>query len=135
MAKRVDSDERSKRYRIGKGRPPRATRWKPGQSGNPKGRPKGRKNLRTIVKDVLDQKINVQENGQTRSMASREAIVKRLRQDALKGDLKAASYLFGYEPDTSENLPSIPEQTSNQDPYNANAAAEAYFRVIKGGRQ
>jgi hypothetical protein len=25
---------------VGYGRPPKATRWKPGQSGNPKGRPK-----------------------------------------------------------------------------------------------
>jgi len=28
-------------YEVGKNRPPTATRWKPGQSGNPRGRPKG----------------------------------------------------------------------------------------------
>ena len=28
-------------YVVGRGRPPLLTRWKPGQSGNPKGRPKG----------------------------------------------------------------------------------------------
>jgi len=134
MAKKPGSDNRSRSYRVGKGRPPRATRWKPGQSGNPKGRPRGRKNLTTIVRDVLDRKIKVQENGQTRSMPSREAIVKRLVQDALRGDLKAASYLLGYEPEISENLPSVPEQTSDQDPSDANAAAETYFRVVKGGQ-
>jgi len=28
-------------YEIGRGKPPMHTRFKPGQSGNPKGRPKG----------------------------------------------------------------------------------------------
>lgn len=30
-----------KPYQVGHGKPPEATRFKPGQSGNPKGRPKG----------------------------------------------------------------------------------------------
>jgi hypothetical protein len=30
---------------IGKGRPPLETRWKPGQSGNPRGRPKARRRI------------------------------------------------------------------------------------------
>jgi hypothetical protein len=31
--------------RVGYGRPPLATRFRPGQSGNPRGRPKGARNL------------------------------------------------------------------------------------------
>lgn len=31
-------------YEVGYCKPPEHTRWKPGQSGNPRGRPKGAKN-------------------------------------------------------------------------------------------
>jgi Family of unknown function (DUF5681) len=49
----------SENYRVGKGRPPRRTRWKKGQSGNPKGRPKGAKNLTTIFATILKHKVEV----------------------------------------------------------------------------
>jgi hypothetical protein len=35
------SKRRPRHYQVGKGRPPLATRWKRGQSGNLSGRPKG----------------------------------------------------------------------------------------------
>ena len=34
------------RYEVGYGKPPEASRFKPGRSGNPKGRPRGSKNKR-----------------------------------------------------------------------------------------
>ena len=36
--------------------PPEHSRWKPGQSGNPKGRPK-RKSFETLVEEILDEKL------------------------------------------------------------------------------
>ena len=39
-------------YQVGYCRPPLHSRFKPGQSGNPKGRPKQSRNMRTIVKQV-----------------------------------------------------------------------------------
>jgi len=35
--------------RVGYGRPPRATRFVPGKSGNPKGRPKGARSVGAIL--------------------------------------------------------------------------------------
>ena len=40
-------------YFVGYCRPPEATRFKQGHSGNPKGRPKGSKNLRTLFAEEL----------------------------------------------------------------------------------
>jgi hypothetical protein len=33
------------KYKVGYGKPPKATRFKPGKSGNAKGRPQGSRNL------------------------------------------------------------------------------------------
>lgn len=41
MAARKKPDKQGKiKEAVGKGKPPKSTRWKPGQSGNPRGRPK-----------------------------------------------------------------------------------------------
>jgi hypothetical protein len=40
-------------YEVGDQRPPKHSRFKPGQSGNPRGRPKGSVNLRTRISQQL----------------------------------------------------------------------------------
>jgi Family of unknown function (DUF5681) len=45
--------------KTGYGRPPIEHRFKPGQSGNPRGRPKGKKNEATILHELLNRKITV----------------------------------------------------------------------------
>ncbi len=78
----------------GYGRPPRRTRFRPGQSGNPRGRPKGAKSTGTIVTGVLNKKVSLTSAGQRRQVALKEAIIMRMAEAALKGDLKAAAALF-----------------------------------------
>src|SRR4051812_35212014 len=65
-------------YKVGYGKPPKGTQFKPGQSGNPKGRPKGSKAIPTLVHDELKARVAVTEGGLTKRMSKGEAIVKRL---------------------------------------------------------
>jgi hypothetical protein len=81
-------------YSVGYGRPPEATRFKPGQSGNPKGRPKGAKNLTTLVTEELRRPIILKENGKTRRVSKAEAIVKQLVNKALSADAKSTIIVF-----------------------------------------
>jgi Family of unknown function (DUF5681) len=81
-------------YEIGYRRPPAATRFKKGQSGNPKGRPKGSSNFLTILERELSELIVVSENGRRKTVSRLEAIGKRLVSDVLQGDRKALLTLF-----------------------------------------
>jgi len=60
--------------RVGYCRPPKHTRFQPGQSGNLGGRPIGVKSLPNIVRKIVGQKITVTENGRTRRIPRLEAI-------------------------------------------------------------
>lgn len=80
---------------VGYARPPRASQFKPGQSGNPKGRPKGSKNESTILREILQQKIGMRgPNGRVHKISVMEGIHRKQAEDALKGDIKAAGFLL-----------------------------------------
>src|SRR3989304_5680992 len=102
-------------YEVGFGKPPQHTRFRPGQSGNPRGRPKGTKNLKTDLLEELGEKILVHEGGQARKLSKQRAVVKTLVNRTLKGDARAPNSLLpmmmrlldtgeGSEPERSEDL-------------------------------
>jgi len=76
-------------YSIGYGQPPRHTRFRPGRSGNPNGKPKQRRNVRTVVEDILGQRITVREGNRTRALTKLEGIILTMVNAVLKGDAKA----------------------------------------------
>ena len=80
--------------KVGFGRPPRRTRFKPGASGNPKGRPKGSKNFSTVIAEELDGRVPVTENGRRTKIPMRKVIAKQLVNKAASGDLKATQTLL-----------------------------------------
>lgn len=81
-------------YAVGHGKPPRATRFRPGRSGNPKGRPKGSKNFSTVIQQELDARIVVTENGRRKTISKRQAIAKQLVNKAAAGDPRALPILL-----------------------------------------
>lgn len=84
----------SDKFSVGYGKPPKHARFKPGQSGNPKGRPKGTRNLATDLNEELAEKIIVTEGGRPLKISKQRAMIKSLLAKALKGDTRAASVLL-----------------------------------------
>jgi uncharacterized protein DUF5681 len=67
----VDSPCDEPAEKVGPGKPPRHTRFKPGQSGNPNGRPKGSKNFATILQQQLTKMVTITVDGKSKRMPSR----------------------------------------------------------------
>jgi Family of unknown function (DUF5681) len=84
----------SRNYEVGKGRPPKATRWQPGQSGNPKGRPKGSKNAETMAQAELKRRVTVTVNGKKRRLTVADIAYRRLGDKSMGGDIKAFAFLL-----------------------------------------
>jgi Family of unknown function (DUF5681) len=89
-----DHDEKPG-YEVGYGKPPRHSRFRPGQSGNPRGRPKDAKNLSTLVHEALNEPVVVTENGRRRKVSKRRAIITQLVNRSAQADLKATQILLG----------------------------------------
>src|SRR5690349_193133 len=75
--------------RIGYCNPPQSTRFKKGQSGNPKGRPKGSCTLRTALDRALRERVRIKENGKYKSISKGQVVMKQLVNLAASGNLVA----------------------------------------------
>ena len=84
----------AKEYQVGYRKPPKATRFQAGQSGNPKGRPKGSSNLASDLSAELGEHITVREGGQARHISKQRALIKSLMAKALQGDVRATTALL-----------------------------------------
>ena len=74
---------------VGFGKPPETSRYKKGQSGNPKGRPRNRR--REIPYDhVLGQMVTIREEGRERRVTAAEAFILSLTKKGLEGDHASA---------------------------------------------
>lgn len=87
-------EESNQDEKVGYGRPPRHSQFKPGRSGNPRGRTKSKRTMQSIVNALLDQKIWVSLPSGKKQVTVEEGIFLRLRELALKGDLKAVQFLL-----------------------------------------
>jgi Family of unknown function (DUF5681) len=79
---------------TGYGRPPVNTRFKKGQSGNPKGRPRGSRSLATIFNRALRERVVINEGGRRKTVTKLEAAVKQVTNKAASGDPVASRQLF-----------------------------------------
>jgi hypothetical protein len=83
------SEDLKRDYEVGYRKPPKHSRFKPGQSANPAGRKKGVANFRTDLENTLRLPVQLSEAGKTRRVSTQAAALSRLKQKALAGDARA----------------------------------------------
>lgn len=82
-------------YEIGYAKPPTASRFRPGVSGNPRGRPKGSRNrrpalneerMKAIIYDEAYREVSMRDGERTVSVPIAQAVIRALGVKAVKGD-------------------------------------------------
>jgi hypothetical protein len=81
---------------VGYKRPPVATQFKPGVSGNPSGRPKTVRTLRTELLDELREVVRFREGDSEVEISKARAIAKSLVHAAAGGNLRATTALLAF---------------------------------------
>jgi hypothetical protein len=101
---------------VGFRRPPEATRFKKGVSGNPRGRPKGSLNVATAFMRALREKVVINEHGQRKTITKLEAALKQLANKGASGDLRALAQLIALAQDAEakQNIPCAQEPVTSE---------------------
>ena len=81
-------------YEVGYKRPPTASRWTKGKSGNPTGRKRGQRNLATDLAEELSAVIQVSEGGKPVKLSKQRLMIKGLVARSIKGEPRAVSELL-----------------------------------------
>ena len=81
--------------KTGRGRPPVASRFRKGQSGNPKGRPRAQRPSTGSAFDiVMDKTLTVSRSGVAHQVSVEEALQHQTYRDAIAGNRAACNEVF-----------------------------------------
>ena len=92
--------------------PPKETRWKKGQSGNPNGKPKGSKHISTHIQEMLndpDFELKLKD-GTILKGRPIDAIIKTAIAKGVSGDMRAFDMLGKYGYGTKMDITSMGEK-------------------------
>jgi len=88
-------DDEKPDYKVGYKKPPLHTRFKKGQSANPRGRPRGSKNLSALLDDALNEPVVITENGKSRRITKRQLGVRQLANKFAMAEAQVTKFLLG----------------------------------------
>jgi len=106
-------------YDVGYGKPPKSTRFQPGQSGNPSGRSKVRASYAALTRRELDKTITLGRGDKSVTMTKRQVIAARFRQAIKAGDVEAFKLAMLIDQERRRNAPARPEKSSSTQPSDA----------------
>lgn len=87
---------------VGYGKPPKATRFRKGRSGNPKGRPSGEENILSVFKRMATKRIKLREGDRWRTITMAEAIILQNYRAALQKNQIAMSNIMRLAEESGE---------------------------------
>jgi hypothetical protein len=129
----------SEDYKVGYRKPPAHTRFKPGQSGNPKGRRKGAVNADTLIERELAKKVTVRENGVAKTITKREVLATSTVNNAISRPGKDREFLLRREAERAAAAPSeeavaTPDEAQIIDAFLQRRLEDLIEREIAAGR-
>lgn len=126
----VDEGTSSNDYAVGYGKPPEKHRFKPGQSGNPRGRPKGSRGVNTHVRKIMERSVKIRRDGRVRKVQAIEALPEKALEQAAAGNSRALMQLISMYrsavPDVAEPIDFGPDERLASD---SDAAILAAFEA------
>jgi Family of unknown function (DUF5681) len=87
---------------VGYGKPPKATRFRKGRSGNPKGRQRGDENLLAVFKRMASKRIKIREGDRWRRITMADAIILQNCNAALQRDQIAMNNIIRLAEESGE---------------------------------
>jgi hypothetical protein len=87
---------------VGYGKPPKATRFRKGRSGNPNGRQSGDENLLSVFKRMATMRIKIREGDKSRTITMADAIILQNYKAALQKDQIAMSNIIRLAEESGE---------------------------------
>ena len=106
--------ETERDYAVNYRKPPLHTRFKKGQSGNPRGRPA--KNLPALLVAALNEPVLVTEDGRRRKITKREAVIGQLVNKSARADLCATKMLIDMMKDVEQKAGMAPPPETSPTP-------------------
>ena len=99
-------------YDIGYRKPPVATRFPKGTSGNPRGRPRGSETVDTLLAKILAHKVTVRDGNGVQKLTVLETMLRTLASSAAKGDLRAMRLERVQTPQCADTLSTVDAEES-----------------------
>ena len=117
----------AKAYVVGDRKPPKHTQFRKGVSGNPRGRPKGALGMKTLVRQMLTEKVMVRTASGAKRMSKMEAMLHKIAEQAFAGNMRALQQLVSLYATSVPDEPVTPMTVSAD---NAPADMDAHDEAI-----
>jgi Family of unknown function (DUF5681) len=111
-------------YEVGFGKPPKRTRFQKGHSGNAKGRPRRKPDLYSELTKVLRENVTITVEAQHEKVTVQQALLLRLRDQALRGELWAQKL-------AQKLLSALPESGSERAPVDMQGSVARFELLMK----